>query len=103
MSAEWIKAMLADGCDEYDLGDVVKEGDWTDGGKWQTKVDVVRIDDNKSQFTHLPFKQGYYEVRTVRSGSYWSDYEYDDPKVVEVEPYEETITITKWRAVKNAQ
>ena len=56
--------------------------------------------DNKAQFVDLPFEEGFYRVIQSRSGSYWSDYEYSDPVVSKVEPYTETVTITKYRAVE---
>lgn len=99
MSVEWIKAMLNDDAEVDDLGSLHKVGEWINDAKWQHKTDIVNIVDNKEQFTDLAFEPGYYCIEQARSGSYWSDYEYDEPTVTKVEPYEETITVTKWRNV----
>ena len=100
MSAQWIKAMLADDAEVDDLGNIVEEGEWINDMKWQHKTDIVKLGDNKVQFVGLPFEEGFYMVIQSRSGSYWSDYEYSDPVVSKVEPYTETVTITKYRAVE---
>ena len=64
------------------------------------RTDIVKLVDNKAQFVDIPFEGGFYRVIQSRSGSYWSDYEYSDPVVSKVEPYTETVTITKYRAVE---
>ena len=100
MSAQWIKAMLADDAEVDDLGNVVEEGEWINDMKWQHKTDIVKLSDNKAQFVDLPFEEGFYRVIQSRSGSYWSDYEYDEAAIQKVEPYTETLTVTKYRMVK---
>lgn len=99
MSIKWIEAMLNDDAEVADLGHVHEEGEWINDHKWQHKTDIVNVSDNKEQFTGLPFEPGYYCINQSRSGSYWSDYEYDEPTITKVEPYEETMTVTKWRNV----
>lgn len=65
---------------------VVKEGNWVSEGKWETK-EVIFKDDETGKF---------YSINGMRSGSYYSDYEYeDDLEAVEVEAVKKVITV--WR------
>lgn len=57
MSAQWIKAMLADDAEVDDLGNVVEEGEWINDMKWQHKTDIVKLGDNKAQFVDLPLRK----------------------------------------------
>jgi len=74
--------------DELDPGTytVIKKGDW--------------IDEHKHQYqeTIISYENKLYCICQSRSGSYWSDYEYDEPEAYEVEPYE--VTVTEYRVVK---
>lgn len=100
MSVKWIEAVWQEVDGPEDLGEIVDEGDWTDERKYQHKTDIVHVTDPSiGQHLDIPFEKGYYCINQSRSGSYWSDYEYDEPTITKVEPYDEVITVTKWRKV----
>lgn len=103
MSVAWLKEILAiDGAAVGEL-EIVHESDWEDEGKWQSKETVVKLsEDTELDPEYWPVESklepGYYQINDSRSGSYWSDYEYDEPAVFKVEPYD--VTVTKYRRVK---
>lgn len=98
MSVKWIEAIWSEVDGPEDLGKVVDEGEWIEDYKYQFKTDVVHVTDPSiGQHLDVPFEEGYYQIFQSRSGSYWSDYEYYEPTVTKVEPYE--VTVTKWRKV----
>lgn len=74
--------------DEEEYDSLTVDGDWFDDGKREFRTSVMKVGDS------------YYQVDECRSGSYYTDYYYDDPIFYEVEPYTETITITKWKVKK---
>lgn len=66
---------------------LIEEGDWVNEYKdYDSKINIYqKIDTGK-----------YYAYNDSRSGSYYSDYEYDNPtELVEVEPVQVTTTIYK--------
>ncbi|AFC21786.1 ribonucleotide reductase [Cronobacter phage vB_CsaM_GAP32] len=68
----------------------VKEGDWIDEGKY-----------SYCDWTFFfPELNVYVHCSQSRSGSYYSDYYYDDPDFSFVEPYTKTIVVTDYRTVK---
>jgi hypothetical protein len=85
MSTGTLKELMRLFEDEADEVEVVKEGDWTNDHKHQYCTTIVK------------FEGKLYAIEQSRSGSYWSDYEYDEPEAYEVEAY--TKTITKYRRV----
>lgn len=60
--------------------DLVEESDWEDDGKYQHCSVVYKSGED------------YFRVNLARSGSYWNDYEYQDPEFEQVEPFQHTIT-----------
>jgi len=74
--------------DEADEVEHIESGDWIEGGKYSFKDDIVL------------YEGKYYMITQSRSGSYFSDYHYDDPEIVEVAPRTETIVKTFWDVVK---
>lgn len=62
--------------------EIVQDGDWTDELKWQYKTTVVRL-----KTTEI-----YLAIHETRSGSYYSDYTYDEPTVTQVVPRQVTRT-----------
>lgn len=56
--------------------EVFEDGDWTDEGKTEGKVDVIK---------HLPSGK-FYEAFFTRSGDHWQGYETDVDAVREVTP-----------------
>lgn len=68
----------------------VEDGDWVEEGKYSYRVDTFF-------FTDLNV---YIELQQSRSGSYYSDYYYNDPEFSFVEPHTETRVITVYRTVK---
>lgn len=88
---EDIKSELNENPWSYDLSDiwdVVEEGDWTDGGKFETKEDIIK---------HLPSGK-LFEASFYRTGDHWQGYETELSSVTEVEPYEATVVL--YRPVK---
>ena len=84
-----LKKLLAEfveGDDEHDDLEVVQESDWTSEGKYEYSDTVYR---------HIPTGR-FVCIGQSRSGSYFSDYEYDDPSISEVVP--EVVTITRYVA-----
>jgi hypothetical protein len=65
---------------------VIKEGDWINEHKYQY------------QETIISYQNKLYCICQSRSGSYWSDYEYNDPEAYEVEPHE--VTVIEYRVVQ---
>lgn len=67
---------------------IINEGSWIDDGKYSFRTSYVKIEDK------------YYEIEQSRSGSYYTDYYYDDPEVYEVIPEEVVITKRIYKRVK---
>ena len=67
---------------DYTKFTVVDRGDWIDDGKWQSCETVYGYEDR------------FFMVKENRSGSYWSDYDYDEPTITEVTPIQ--VTKTEW-------
>lgn len=103
MSVKWLKALLQiDGMVVEELK-IVYESEWEQDGKWQSKETVVELTgeedlDPENWPTDEVLEPGFYQINDVRSGSYYSDWEYHDPAIFKVEPYTETVT--KYRVVK---
>lgn len=72
-----------DDCEDFK---VIEEGEWIDDGKYSSCETIIK------------HKQEYYNVYQARSGSYFTDYEYDDPEVYKVVPKE--VVKTVWKVVK---
>lgn len=68
----------------------VQQGSWKNDAKYQHRESIVRDTETGK----------LYAIYESRSGSYWQDYEYDDPTVCEVEAY--TVMVTRYREVKQA-
>lgn len=58
--------------------EVVEVGDWIDEGKYSYQSTIIK------------YKDKFYSVNQSRSGSYHTDYYYDDPTVYEVVQKERT-------------
>lgn len=68
--------------------EIVEEPEWVDGGKYSSAEIIFK------------FEGKYYRFEIVRSGSYFSHYEYEVySKPEEVEQHTYTKTVTEWRAV----
>lgn len=66
----------------YDRWVIVEQGDWISEGKYENRAAVY-----KHQETGR-----FFEVRDSRSGSYYSDYYWNDPEAVEVIAQQVTVT-----------
>lgn len=91
---EDIKSDLHENPFSYDLSDawsVVEEGDWTDGGKFETKEDIIK---------HVPSGK-LFEASFYRTGDHWQGYETELSSVHEVEAYE--AVVIKYRAVETPE
>jgi len=67
--------------------ETIKVGNWIDKGKRSYRSSYVKIEDK------------YYEIEECRSGSYFTDYYYEDPEIHEVTPKEVVITKTVYERV----
>lgn len=76
------------GDDDIEALTIVEEGDWIDDGKYSHRSDVYSTEDGK-----------HFQIRSSRSGSYYSDYYYSEPDVYEVKPVVKTITKVVWESV----
>lgn len=75
--------------EETDDIEVIESGEWKHKYKdYFAKESIVKFDGK------------YYSIVDHRSGSYYTDYNYDAPNITEVEPKTETVVITKWVAKK---
>jgi len=75
--------------EETDDIEVIESGEWEHEYKdYFAKESIVKFDGK------------YYSIVDHRSGSYYTDYNYDAPNITEVEPKTETVVITKWVAKK---
>lgn len=102
MSVAWLKEIMAIDGEAVEELDVVFETEWEQDGKYQFKRTVVKLTDaaefDPEQWpVEATMEPGYYLIHDSRSGSYYSDWEYNDPDISKVEPYE--VTVTKWRKV----
>lgn len=66
---------------------VVEEGDWIDDGKYSFRNTIVS------------FEGKFFDIAESRTGSYHTDYYYNDPEAYEVAPHTETITRTVYKRV----
>lgn len=66
---------------------ILQDGDWVQEHKYQFRTSIVEYEGKT------------YGINESRSGSYHTDWYYDDPSVDEVEKKEEIVTITKWVAI----
>lgn len=75
--------------EETDDIEVIESGEWEHEYKdYFAKESIVKFDGK------------YYSIVDHRSGSYYTDYNYDAPNITEVEPKIETVVVTKWVAKK---
>ena len=87
MSKELIKELETlveeSGFDLEDLegAEIVEEGDWVSEGKYEVCESILK------------YKEKLFCMVQSRSGSYYTDYYYDEPHFYEVEPKEVTKTI----------
>lgn len=69
----------------YESFEIIDYGKWINDGKYDERDSIVK------------YKDRYFNINQSRSGSYFTDYDYGDQDVWEVEPFEETITVKSWR------
>lgn len=79
----------SDGVDDLEGFDVVEEGVWVQDFKYQISESVVRHKESGK----------YFKIFHSRSGSYYSDYEYNAPEFYEVNPVAQTKIVLKWELV----
>ena len=79
---------LLEELDVDDLQDyeVIELGDWEQDSKDQLRSSVIQHKETEV----------YFVVGESRRGSPWTDWDYGETNVYQVEPKEETITVTKW-------
>lgn len=69
VAEEFYNRLLHDDFDEEEGFTMIEEGDWVSDYKWENKRVIVQHIETES----------YYAVYGSRSGSYYSDYHYDEP------------------------
>jgi hypothetical protein len=67
--------------------EILQKYPWEQEGKIQIKQTIIK------------YKDRFFSIFEYRSGSPFSDWNYDDPTVVEVVPKEETITVTNYYSI----
>jgi hypothetical protein len=80
-------ALHNDECEDWADWETVKKGEWVSEHKYEHCSTIYR---------HKPTHR-YFAVHSSRSGSYWSDYEYDDATANEVKPVE--VTVIEYHAI----
>lgn len=73
--------------EDYAHFEVIEDGDWEVDCKYQFRSSIVK------------FMDKHYQINEARSGSYHTDYYYDDPDIFEVTPVEKIIKTTVWEKV----
>lgn len=73
--------------EDYTHFEVIEDGDWEVDRKYQFRSSIVK------------FMDKHYQINEARRGSYWNDYEYDDPDIFEVIPVEKIVKTTVWEKV----
>ena len=69
---------------------IIEDGDW---------VNEYKDYDLKETIVQQKSTGKYFRIDQSRSGSYYSDYEYDDPKITEVAKVEKIVRSTTWEEV----
>ncbi len=72
----------------WDKLEVVEDGGWTQDYKYQHQDTVVKDDEGN-----------HFMLSNTRSGSPFSDWDYGEPNICQVEPKVETITRVVWKTV----
>lgn len=83
----WFDADGLDGFGHDSDSEVIDEGDWIDDGKYSFISSVVR------------YKDKFYQIDQSRSGSYHTDYYYNDPEIFEVSRSEKVVVQVVWTKV----
>lgn len=74
--------------EETDDIKIIDDGDWIDDGKYSFRTAIVE------------YENKFYQINQSRSGSYYTDYYYDDPDIYEVTKRVEMVETTFWDIVK---
>lgn len=91
-----LKELLDDGYDADEIGVIVQDTGWRSDGKYELNTYVLHV----ITPGHEGVEAGYYRISQDRTGSYYTDYEYGDLCVEEVEPYVEVVEKTRYRTKK---
>ena len=70
--------------EDYAHFKVIEDGDWEVDCDYQFRSSIVK------------FMDKYYQINESRSGSYHTDYYYDDPEIFEVNKVEKVVTTIVW-------
>lgn len=93
VSVEFLKRSYTDGEIE-DVGEILYSSGFRSDGKWEHSDMILKLTEEYVSEGAVP---GTYLVREMRSGSYYTDYEYTDPYIEEVEVYYESVPKLLWR------
>lgn len=90
LNAELSERVHREDFSDEDKIEIIEDGDWDDQGKYQYKCIIFLMDEK------------YYQTVITRSGSYFSDYDYQYENPVEVRKEEKVVTRTEisWIEVK---
>lgn len=72
---------------DHDLLEIVEDGDWISEGKYEYHDTVVK------------FRDQYFTIQESRSGSYFTDYHYNDTDIYPCEQKEETKVVVSYPAI----
>lgn len=102
MSVEFLKKVSEDGDDPEDYGKILYETGWSVDYKYQHLTVIIDISPEQAEkYTEehdITCTPGTYAIHASRSGSPFTDYEYDDPEIEEVETYWENVPVFKWKS-----
>lgn len=105
MSVEFLKAYSDLGDYPEDLGTIVHTTGWSAEHKYQYNTTIIEISEEEAErlsqewvISSCDCKAGTYAIHASRSGSPFTDYEYNDPDIEEVEIYYENVPVLKWKS-----
>lgn len=107
MSVEFLKAYADLGNYPEDLGRVIHTTGWSAEHKYQYNTTIIEISPEQALqlsqeevISSFDCEPGTYAIHASRSGSPFTDYEYNDPEIEKVEIYYEDVPVLKWRGIK---
>lgn len=79
----------------------VYEDDWYDYGKFQESFTIYRVSKYTTKNEFIEDLDMFIRQDCIRSGSYYSDYEFEYEDIYLVEEKEEVITRKVWERIEN--
>lgn len=91
MTKEEILELWEDGLGTDKSIKVIENGSWEVDYKYELKTTIIEYEPTGK----------YYQINEARTGSYFSDYHYEDPDIYEVTPTKKMVEITTWNLVES--